>query len=107
MITKEDVLEVLKTVYDPEIFQSIVALNMVKTIDVSPKLIHIDLVLTTPMCPMAPFMIDEIKIKIEQITTDKKVEVVILDELWIPPWKKKDSEQKIPKKSKIQNQELK
>ena len=27
MITKEDVLEVLKTVYDPEIFQSIVALN--------------------------------------------------------------------------------
>ena len=92
MITKEEVLDVLKTVYDPEIFQSIVALNMVKSIDISPELVHIDLVLTTPMCPMAPFMIDEIKLKLEQIIGDQKVEVVILDELWIPPWKNKDSE---------------
>jgi metal-sulfur cluster biosynthetic enzyme len=92
MINEEEVLEVLKTVYDPEIFQSIVALNMVKSIDISPELVHIDLVLTTPMCPMAPFMIEEIQLKLEQIIGDQKVEVVILDELWIPPWKKKDSE---------------
>ena len=86
MITEEKVLEALRTVYDPEFTLDIVTLNMVKDVRVDGTRVELDLVLTTPLCPLAPF----IKLKIERaIKGDipQVTEVVsnILNEKWDPP----------------------
>ncbi len=86
MITEEEVLEALRIVYDPEFTMDIVSLNMVKHVHIDGTRVAIDLVLTTPFCPLAPF----IKLKIERAIKQALPEVTevvsnILNEKWDPP----------------------
>jgi ATP-binding protein involved in chromosome partitioning len=50
--TKESVLEVLKTVQDPEIHRDIVSLGMVKDLEVAQGKVSFTVELTTPACPL-------------------------------------------------------
>ncbi len=86
MLSKDEITNALRTVYDPEFTIDIVSLNMVKRIQIQDASVDIDLVLTTPSCPMAPF----IKLKIEQaimkaIPHVSEVKTRILNERWEPP----------------------
>ena len=86
MITEDKVLDALRTVYDPEFTIDIVTLNMVKQVTIDGTRVTVDLVLTTPFCPMAPF----IKIKVERAIKQALPEVTevqtnILSEKWDPP----------------------
>ncbi len=51
-ITKEQVLEALKNVDDPDLKKDIVTLGMVKDVEVNDKKVSFTVVLTTPACPM-------------------------------------------------------
>jgi ATP-binding protein involved in chromosome partitioning len=51
-ITKEQVLEALKNVDDPDLKRDIVSLGMVRDIEVNGKDVSFTVVLTTPACPM-------------------------------------------------------
>lgn len=53
MPTKEQVLDALKEVVDPEIGISIVELGMVKEIEVEGGRVKVTIALTTPRCPLA------------------------------------------------------
>ena len=86
MITQAQILDALRTVYDPEFTMDIVTLNMVKEVRIDGPRVEIDLVLTTPACPLAPF----IKMKIERAVKQAAPEVTevvsnILNEKWDPP----------------------
>jgi len=86
MITEEKILDALRTVYDPEFTMDIVTLNMVKRVTITGTRVTLDLVLTTPDCPLAPF----IKLKIEHAIKNVLPEVAevvsnILNEKWEPP----------------------
>jgi ATP-binding protein involved in chromosome partitioning len=86
LITEEKVLDALRTVYDPEFTMDIVTLNMVKAVRIDGTRVALDLVLTTPACPLAPF----IKLKIERAIQQAAPEVTevvsnILNEKWDPP----------------------
>jgi len=50
--TKEQILEVLKNVRDPELDQDIVSLDFVKNIAVCDGRVRVEIELTTPACPM-------------------------------------------------------
>jgi ATP-binding protein involved in chromosome partitioning len=50
--TREQILDKLRTVKDPELHRDIVSLNMVKAVEIEGPRIHLDLELTTPACPM-------------------------------------------------------
>lgn len=51
---KEDVIEVLKTIYDPEIPVNIYELGLIYNIEISTSgNVHIDMTLTAPGCPVA------------------------------------------------------
>jgi ATP-binding protein involved in chromosome partitioning len=53
MVTKESVLNALRSVKDPELFKDIVTLNMVKQVTVSPSNdVEVTVELTTPACPL-------------------------------------------------------
>lgn len=81
---KNQVIEVLKSCYDPEIPVNIYELGLVYDIDVSPESnVSVRMTLTSPSCPVAGSMPGEIETKIRGIqgVRDAKIELV-----WDPPW---------------------
>ena len=86
MITEENIRETLKKVLDPEIGISVIDLNMIKTVQINNTDINIEMVLTMPGCPMAVYMMENVKNAVDEIAEGRKVNVRKLDEKWIPPW---------------------
>ena len=83
MVTKQDVMKVLKECYDPEIGISLVDLGLIYDVQVKNDKVHIKMTLTTPGCPMHAFMIKDVEQKVKQIKGIKEVKVELV---WDPPW---------------------
>ena len=81
---QNEAIQVIQTVYDPEIPVNIYELGLIYEVNVSNDLnIEIVMSLTSPFCPAAQSMPDEIRQKLSQIEGVKEVEVRITFE---PPW---------------------
>ena len=81
---KEEIIETLKMVYDPEIPVNIYELGLVYQVDVSENGdVKIVMTLTSPMCPVAESLPREVQYRIEEIEQVNKVEVELV---WDPPW---------------------
>jgi FeS assembly SUF system protein len=79
-----DVIEVLKTVYDPEIPVDIYQLGLVYGIEVGEdRHVAIRLTLTSPMCPVAGSLPPEVEAKVSRIPGVGGARV---DVVWEPPW---------------------
>ena len=81
---KERVIEMLRTVYDPEIPVNIYELGLVYDLEVDPSgAVDIQMTLTSPMCPVAESLPPEVQEKVGSVlgVSTAKVEVV-----WDPPW---------------------
>lgn len=90
MITKEDILEKLKSVEDPEVKVDIVTMGLIYDIKIDEKKNAVDLLMTytTPFCPFGPQITDEIKETLASLGFPQeniKVEVT-----FDPPWKASD-----------------
>ena len=84
---QERVIEVLKTVFDPEIPVNIYDLGLIYRIELSEDNteLSVDMTLTAPNCPAADFIVEDVRQKLETITGIKKVEVNLVFE---PEWDK-------------------
>src|SRR6185436_4787200 len=79
-----EAIDVLQTVYDPEIPVNIYELGLIYEVNVSHELnIEIIMSLTSPFCPAAQSMPAEIKEKLGAISGVKEVEVKVTFD---PPW---------------------
>jgi FeS assembly SUF system protein len=81
---KRSVVDVLKTVYDPEIPVDIYELGLVYDVQVEESgTVAIRMTLTSPMCPVAESLPPEVEEKVRGIAgvTDVKIDLV-----WEPPW---------------------
>ena len=83
MATKSQVLEALKTVYDPEFPISVVDLGLIYEVKADKDSIRIKMTLTNPGCPMSGIIVDMVKQKVESLDGVKKVDVELVFE---PPW---------------------
>jgi len=83
MVSKEDVMKVLKECYDPELGISLVDLGLIYDVQVKNDKVIIKMTLTTPGCPMHSFMVNEVEEKVKNIKGVKDVKV---DLVWDPPW---------------------
>lgn len=84
MVTKEQVEEKLKEVYDPEVGINIVDLGLVYDIEVAnEKDVHVIMTLTTPGCPLHGSITGGAKAAVESVegVGDVNVELV-----WEPRW---------------------
>jgi FeS assembly SUF system protein len=80
------IIEVLKTVYDPEIPVDIYELGLIYEIIVDAgKRVLVKMTLTSPACPSAQQIPSEVRYKVKTVpgVTDAWVEIV-----WEPPWDK-------------------
>lgn len=84
---QERVVEVLKTVFDPEIPVNIYDLGLIYRIEFSEActVLSVDMTLTAPNCPAADFIVEDVCQKLETITGIEKVQVNLVFE---PEWDK-------------------
>lgn len=83
MVSKKDVLKVLKECYDPEIPLSIVDLGLVYGVEIKDGKVKIRMTLTNPTCPLAYLIVRNVEEKISKLKGVKKVDVEIV---FNPPW---------------------
>ncbi len=63
------IVEVLKTVFDPEIPVDIYSLGLIYKIDLHDDgALDVDMTLTAPACPMADFILDDVRQRLEAVT---------------------------------------
>ncbi len=81
---EEETVRMLKTVFDPEIPVDVYSLGLIYKIDISDEgNVAIDMTLTAPNCPMADFLFEDIRQKVESIEGVKSVNVQLVFE---PEW---------------------
>jgi FeS assembly SUF system protein len=65
---EEHIVDVLKTVYDPEIPVNIYDLGMIYKIDMKEDgTLEMDMTFTSPSCPMADFILEDVRTKVENV----------------------------------------
>lgn len=83
---EEKVIEMLKTVFDPEIPVDVYSLGLIYKIDINDNAdLVIDMTMTAPNCPMADFIVDDARMKLESIKALNSVTINIVFE---PEWTK-------------------
>lgn len=84
---EERVIELLRTVYDPEIPVNIYDLGLIYRIEVSDDSsgLAVDMTLTAPNCPAADFIMEDVRQKLETIPGLQHVDVNLVFE---PEWTK-------------------
>ena len=81
---EERIVDVLKTVYDPEIPVNIYDLGMIFRIDVKDDAaVEVDMTFTAPNCPAADFILEDVRTKLEGLDGIKSANVNLVFE---PAW---------------------
>ena len=81
---KEEVIEMLRGIYDPEIPVNIFELGLVYDVEVDEGgAVRVVMTLTSPMCPVAEILPVEIESRAREIEGVREVEI---DLVWDPPW---------------------
>lgn len=83
MVDIKTVQNKLRECYDPEIPINILDLGLVYDIQIQEDVVHIQMTLTAPHCPLAGVLAEDVKQKVSEIEGIKKVEVELV---WDPPW---------------------
>jgi FeS assembly SUF system protein len=79
-----DVISVLQTIYDPEIPVNIYELGLIYEIAISDEAdVKVVMTLTSPNCPVAESMPNEVKQKVSEINGVRSSEIELTFE---PPW---------------------
>ena len=82
---EEEIVKMLKTVYDPEIPVNIYDLGLVYNVEVNDGAVKNEMQLNAPNCPAADFIIEDVRMKIESIENVKSVDIQLVFE---PEWDK-------------------
>jgi metal-sulfur cluster biosynthetic enzyme len=95
MVTRDTIIEVLKTVEDPELFLDIWFLGLIYSITITPVEgdadgnvdVEIEMTFTSPMCPAGPQLIEEVKSKVGGLIGVRQSTVRVT---FSPPWEPSD-----------------
>ena len=83
---EENIIKMLRTVYDPEIPVNIYDLGLVYKVDVqNDGTTLIDMTLTAPNCPAADFIMEDVRMKVESVEGVKSATINLVFE---PEWNK-------------------
>ena len=83
MVSKEDVVNTLKTCNDPELGLDVWTLGLIYEVSIKNKEVFIKMTFTTPYCPYGPAIVVEIKTKLRENYGDNASVEVVFE----PPWK--------------------
>jgi FeS assembly SUF system protein len=85
-VLRDKVVDVIKTIYDPEIPVNIYDLGLIYRVDVLPiNNVQVTMTLTAPSCPAAQSLPVEVDQRVREIDGVNDVHVQVT---WDPPWDK-------------------
>lgn len=81
---QERIVDVLKTVYDPEIPVDIWNLGMIYKIEVNDDgTVDLDMTFTAPNCPAADFVVEDVRTKLESVEGVKAANInLVFESVW-------------------------
>jgi serine O-acetyltransferase len=79
---ESDIRQALQEVIDPEVGINIVDLGLIREIALNGKGVEVRMVLTHPGCPLAGYLVEQVRRKVRCVVGDEPVEVVLVDEEW-------------------------
>jgi metal-sulfur cluster biosynthetic enzyme len=80
---RDKVMEALRQVFDPELGREVVELGLIRNIELSSTRCHIEMILTTPFCPYAPMLLQQVRDTAE-IAAGIPTTVELGAEMWDP-----------------------
>ena len=85
MATVKDIRKALRGVKDPEIGLDLVVLGLIYDIEVDGSHVDVTMSLTSPMCPVAPQIVEEAKAAVESVEGVESANVdLTFEPLWSP-----------------------
>lgn len=82
-VTREQVIELIKTIYDPELFIDIWTLGLIYHIEIEDNKISVKMTFTSVACPAGPELVGEVQGKLKTLPGIDTVDVEVTFE---PPW---------------------
>ena len=83
---QDEILVMLRSVYDPEIPVNIFDLGLIYDVDIDENNdVTIEMTLTSPNCPAVDFILSDVQMKVEAVEAVNKVTI---DLVFDPPWDK-------------------
>lgn len=83
MVAKEQIIDALKLVVDPELGVNVVDLGLIYDVAITNEDITITMTLTTTGCPLHESMVEAVRHVVQMIDLTKTVDVKLV---WEPPW---------------------
>lgn len=84
LVIEAEVIEALRTIFDPEIPVNIYELGLIYDVKVDPSsAVSVRMTLTSPACPAAQSLPGEVREKVRAVPG---VTEVAVDVVWDPPW---------------------
>lgn len=81
---RQDIVTVLRTIYDPEIHVNILDLGLIYVLDIDPQgNVEIEMTLTAPACPVAGTFPSVVEARVAEVPGVNSVHVELV---WEPPW---------------------
>lgn len=80
---REQIIDEIKKVYDPEIPVNIWDLGLIYDISINDKQIIIEMTFTSPTCPMMEDIVSQVKTNVETVADGRIVDVKLV---WNPAW---------------------
>lgn len=80
---RDQIIEEIKKIYDPEIPVNIWDLGLIYDINVNDKNITIEMTFTSPTCPMMEDILNQVRENVESVAYGRNVDVKLV---WDPAW---------------------
>jgi metal-sulfur cluster biosynthetic enzyme len=79
----DQIMQALRTVVDPEIGMDVVTLGLIRDIDLQEDRVHVTAIMTTPFCPYAPQLMEQIR-RTAQAVAGLPATIEMGMEMWDP-----------------------
>ena len=82
-VGEEDIREALRSVLDPELHLDVIALGLIRQVQLDTTPARVKMLLTTPFCPYGPWLVQQVKETAEK-AAGVEIRVEVLPEVWNP-----------------------
>lgn len=82
---EEEIVKMLKLVFDPEIPVNIYDLGLIYEVEAKGNVAEIEMTLTAPACPAADFIMSDVEEKVKEV---EGIDMVVVNLVFDPPWDK-------------------
>lgn len=87
MATREQIIDALKTINDPELYIDVWTLGLIYDLEQDGTNLKVRMTFTSPACPAGPYLVDEITKKTQALEGIEKTEIEVT---FSPPWAPSD-----------------